>query len=114
MFFIWYITRMFLRPIWQQDSCFHLLPWVLFSLLYKHANQFQNKSEVGEKKKKHLSSFITKLSQYESSLPIPTACENVLAPESVKPLASTSSWRKLLSASGHLQTTWKQRKEKQN
>lgn len=64
---------MFLRPIWQQDSCFHLLPWVLFSLLYKHANQFQNKSEVGEKKKKHLSSFITKLSQYESSLPIPTA-----------------------------------------
>lgn len=45
------LARLFLRLVWQQDSCFHLLPLVLFSLLHKQAKQLHDKSKAGEEKK---------------------------------------------------------------
>lgn len=42
------LAMLFLRLIWKQDSCLHLLPWVLFSLLHKQAKQLQDKSKAGE------------------------------------------------------------------
>lgn len=43
------LTRLFSRSTWQQDSGFHQLPWVLFSL-YKQDKQLQDKPKTGKKK----------------------------------------------------------------
>lgn len=71
------LARLFLRLVWQQDSCFHLLPLVLFSLLHKQAKQLHDKSKAGEEKK-ILNFFINKLFQDRSSLSIPAAYESFL------------------------------------